>query len=86
VNEGLPADTRRRVLQHVLRRVHPDRREAEVVGVRPAVDGGRLLGVKAHPRGYLSSASYALVTVDEDGAVIGAEACTGRELRRVLDG
>jgi hypothetical protein len=84
VASELAPDTRQRVLEHVLRDVHPDRIEAEVVGVAPAADGLRV-GVKAHPRGYLSSASYAVVTVDGERTVTESEPCTGGELGRALD-
>lgn len=84
MDESLDDATRERVREHVLASVHPDRREAEVVAVEPTAHGARV-GVKAHPRGYLSTAKYALVTVDADGKVTAAEACTGRELRADLD-
>lgn len=78
----LDADTEKAVTRHVLREVHPDRLDADVVDAVPT-DDGHLVGVKVAPRGYLSTAKYALVQVD-DGAVVGAEACTGRTLRREL--
>jgi hypothetical protein len=80
----LPRAARAAALERVLRRVHPDRREAEVVGA-VTTDRGHRVGVKVHPKGYLSTAKYALVTVGE-GEVTDAEACTGRELRRALAG
>lgn len=83
MDESLSPDTRAAVLAHVLRAVHPDRREAEVAEVALA-DDELLVGVKVLPRGYLSTARYALVTVDADGEVVAAEACTGRELHRAL--
>jgi hypothetical protein len=79
----LPAATRAAVLEHVLEQVHPRRREAEVVGMTPEGDGV-VVGVKAHPRGYISVAKYALVTVDGSGDVVDAEACTGVTVRRRL--
>lgn len=83
MDETLPDEARSAALSHVLREVHPDRLEAEVVEAVP--EGDRwLVGVKAHPRGYLSSAKYALVTVD-DGAVVDSEACTGGELRERIE-
>jgi hypothetical protein len=85
VASELAPDTRKRVLEHVLEDVHPDHAEAEVVGVAPAERGHRV-GVKAHPRGYLSSASYAVVAVDGERTVTESEPCTGRELRLTLDG
>ncbi len=84
VDDELDPAVREAATDHVLRVVHPDRREAEVVGMAPA-DGGVLVGVKVHPRGYLSTAKYALVTVDADGRVVDAKACSGRELRRELE-
>lgn len=77
--------TREAVVEHVLRAVHPDRLEAEVVDAAPVGDG-LLVGVKVAPRGFVSTAKYALVTVDEEGRIVDAEACTGRELRRRLAG
>ncbi len=71
---------RERAVKHVLREVHPGHTEGEVVGTAP-VEGGLLIGVHVHPRGFFSTAKYALVTVDGDGRVVEAEACTGRELR-----
>jgi hypothetical protein len=83
VDGALSATTRAAVLEYVLERVHPRRREAEVVGVAPEGDGV-VVGVKAHPCGYVSVAKYALVTVDGSGDVVDAEACTGVTLRRRL--
>ena len=84
VASDLPPERRRAVVRHVLAAVYPDRLEASVVGTADD-DAGLLVGVKAHPRGYISTAKYALVTVDADGQVVGGERCTGRELRRALD-
>jgi hypothetical protein len=96
--DDLPPAIRRSALTHALRAVHPDRKEAEVedvvsgvtVGDDPGAgpddpDTGHLVGVKVHPRGYLSTAKYALVTVDDEGAVVDAEACTRWELRRRIE-
>lgn len=68
---------------HVLREVHPDRLDATVVGSTP-VDGGHLVGVKVAPRGYFSTAKYALVTVDQDGGVVDAEPTTRADIDREL--
>lgn len=83
VDGALPPATRATVLEHVLEQVHPRRREAEVLGVASEGDG-IVVGVKAHPLGYISVAKYALVTVDGSGDVVDAEACTGVTLRRRL--
>lgn len=80
----IPDDVRERVVRHVLREVHPDRVKGEVAGAAP-VGGDLRVGVKVHPRSFFSTAKYALATVDEDGRVVDAEACTGRELRRSLE-
>lgn len=77
------ADARERAVEHVLREVHPDRTEGEVIGTAP-VDRGHLVGVKLRPRSFFSTAAYALVTVDDDGRVVEADECTGRELRRAV--
>lgn len=79
----LPDDARERVVKHVLREVHPDRSAGEVVGTT-RVDGGFRVGVKLRPKAFFSTAAYALVTVDEAGRVVDAEACTGLELRRAV--
>ena len=78
----LSEETRDAVLRHVLSEVHPDRLEAEVVATAPR-GNGFWVGVKVAPRGYISNAKYALVTV-EDGAVVAAEACTGDDIRQSL--
>lgn len=83
VTTDLSDDAYERVVKHVLREVHPDRVEGEVVGTAP-VDGGLRVGVKVHPRSFFSTAKYALVTVDDEGQVVDSEACTGRELRRAV--
>lgn len=82
--DDLDSGRRDAVVDHVLDAVHPDRREGEVVGTAPR-DGGLLVGVKVHPRGYLSTAKYALVTLDADGQVVDATACSGRKVRRELE-
>lgn len=75
---------RERAVRHVLHEVHPSRREGSVVGTVP-VDDGLLVGVQVKPRGFISTAKYALVTVDDDGRVVRAEPATGREVRRAVD-
>lgn len=84
MSPSLPDAVRTQVLEHVLREVHPDRRAGEVVGSIRA-DDGLLVGVKLSPRGFFSTATYALVTVDEDGRVVDARPCTGQELRRTVE-
>ena len=79
-----PPAVREAAVDHVLASVHPDRLAAEAVGTAP-LSGGTLVGVKAAPRGYVSTAKYALVTVDADGEVLDARGCTGREMREQLD-
>jgi len=69
---------------HVLQEVYPDRREATAIGSAPA-DDHVLVGVQAAPRGYFSTAKYALVTVDADGTVVDAETTTRSGLQRRLD-
>lgn len=83
MGQDIAPAVREAVLAHVLREVHPDRLEAEVLDAAP-LDDGHLVGVKAAPRGYLSTARYALVTVDEGGRVVDAEACSRRAIRREL--
>lgn len=80
--DELDPDVRETITRHVLREVHPDRLDAEVID-DAATDDGFLVGVKVPPRGYLSTAKYALVTV-ENGRVVDAEACSGKTLRRKL--
>lgn len=75
--------TREAAVEHVLREVYPGRLEAEVAGTATD-ERGPLVGVKVHPRGYLSTAKYALVVLDGEGAVLAAERCSGRDLRREL--
>ena len=82
VTEDLDRDVRTAVIEHVLREVYPDRQEAEVVDTAPTSEG-LLVGVKAAPNGYLSTAKYALVTVD-DGRIADVETCTGKVLRETL--
>ena len=79
----LDRDARAAVIEHVLRDVYPDRQEAEIVDTAPTSEG-LLVGVKAAPNGYLSTAKYALVTVD-GGRIADAEPCTGKTLRRELE-
>lgn len=69
--------------RYVLEELHPDRRSAEVVGSAP-VEGGRLFGVKVAVQGFLSRAKYALVVVDEEGAVVRGTACDRSRLRQRL--
>lgn len=83
MDDELPPDAREAALEYVLREVHPDGLEAEVIGARET-DGGHLVGVKAPARGYLGTAAYALVTVDSEGRVVDAEERTGRAVRREL--
>ena len=78
----LDPDLRAAATEHVLSAVYPDRLEAEAVDAAP-LDGGYLVGVKAAPRGYVSTAKYALVTLD-GGAVVESESCTGRALRAAI--
>lgn len=82
MNVDLDESTREAVLNHVLSSVHPDRLEAEIVATAPRGDDVRV-GVKVQPRGYVSTAKYALVTV-EDGEIVDAKACTGGELRTAV--
>ena len=79
----LDPDLRAAATEHVLRAVYPDRLEAEVIDAAP-LDGGYLVGVKAAPRGYVSTAKYALVTLDAGGAVAESESCTGKALREAI--
>ena len=83
MDEELDPDLRTAATEHVLRAVYPDRLEAEVVDAAP-VDGGYLVGVKAAPRGYVSTAKYALVTLDGGGSVAESESCTGQALREAI--
>lgn len=83
MDADLPASVRETATEHVLSVVLPDRLSAEVVAAAASGDGWRV-GVKAAPRGYLSSARYAVVTVDGEGAVVAADACTRPELRTAL--
>lgn len=78
-------DRRTTALQHVLSTVYPDRLSGSVRGTK-RTDDGLLVGVKVDPRGYVSTAKYALVTVGDDGRVVDAESVTGSELRRALAG
>jgi len=82
VDEHLDPDVRSAVIEHVLADVYPDRREAEIVDAAP-LRGGYRVGVKAPPKGYISTAKYALVTV-EDGRIVAADPCSGKALRREL--
>lgn len=82
VDGELDPDVRTAAIERVLRELYPDRQEAEIVDTAP-VGGGHLVGVKASPNGYLSTAKYALVTV-EDGRIDDVEPCSGKELRREL--
>lgn len=66
-------------VDHVLTTVYPGRHEGEVVGAHETTDG-TVVGVKVAPAGYISTAKYALVTVDFTGDVVAAEECTKREL------
>jgi hypothetical protein len=79
-----PEPVRETAREHVLSVVHPDRLTAEVVTAAPG-DAGWRVGVKAAPRGYLSVARYAVVTLDGDAAVVAADACTRPEMRAALE-
>jgi len=82
VADELAPAVRTAVIKHVLRELYPDRREGTVVETAPLSDG-MLVGVKVAPSGYISTAKYALVTV-EDGQVSDAEPCSGKTLRQEL--
>ena len=83
MDEELDPDLRTAAVTHVLREIHTDRQEGEVVDAAP-VDEGYLVGVKAAPRGYISTAKYALVTLDGGGSVVESESCTGQTLRQAI--
>jgi len=82
VDEGLDPATRKAVIEHVLREIHPGRQEGTIRDTAP-LPGGALVGVKVAPKGYVSTAKYALVTV-EDGEITAAESCSGQTLRREI--
>jgi hypothetical protein len=84
VDEDIDPDVRTAAIERVLGDVYPDRRDAEVVDAVP-LDGRYVIGVKAAPNGYVSTAKYGLVTVDENGRVLNVEDCSGKTLRRELD-
>ncbi|NHN47778.1 hypothetical protein G9464_09235 [Halostella sp. JP-L12] len=83
MDEELDPGLRAAAVTHVLRAIHTDRQDAEVVDAAP-VDEGYLVGVKAAPRGYISTAKYALVTLDDGGTVVDSESCTGQALRAAI--
>lgn len=83
MDEELAPDVREAVIETVRRELYPDRRDAEILDATPT-DGGLLVGVKAAPNGYISTAKYALVTVDDDGTIVDAESRSGKTLRREL--
>ncbi|PSQ16847.1 hypothetical protein BRD00_09740 [Halobacteriales archaeon QS_8_69_26] len=78
-------DPGKAAVRHVLQEVFPDRLEASVIG-STSRDGTVLVGVKAAPRGYFSTAKYALVTVDAAGQVVDAESTTRGDVARELGG
>ncbi|WP_135820872.1 hypothetical protein [Halostella litorea] len=82
MGEGLNPETRTAVIKHVLRELYPKREEGTILET-VTLPNGVLVGVKVAPKGYISTAKYALVTV-EDGKVINAKRCSGKTLRREL--
>lgn len=78
--DDLDASIRETAIEHVLEHIHDDRLKGHVIGASTTTDGHHI-GVEIEPRGFISTAKYALVTVSANGDVLEAEACSGQELR-----